>query len=126
MSTRPVAASAGAGRESAPPGGANARRSAATRSRLITATITVLQREGYAAATTVKVAREAGVSRGAMLHQFPTRADLLIAVAEHIVREQDSARRRELREVKRGLPRFNAITGVAWKTMREPESMALI
>lgn len=105
---------------------ANARRSAATRARLIAAAIAVLQRDGYAAATTVKVAQEAGVSRGAMLHQFPTRADLIIAVAEHIVREQDGARRRELRAVERGVPRFSQITRVAWKSMIEPASMALL
>lgn len=108
------------------PPNANARRSAATRGRLIAAAITVLQRDGYAAATTVRVAQEAGVSRGAMLHQFPTRADLIIGVAEHIVREQDRERRRELRAMERGETRFAEITRVAWKSMIEPASMALL
>ncbi len=110
----------------APPVGANARRSAATRARLVAAAIEILQRDGYAATTTVRVAQEAGVSRGAMLHQFPTRADLIIAVADHIVRTQDRARRRELRGVARGEARFTAITGVVWNTMQQPESMALL
>lgn len=108
------------------PVGANARRSAATRARLIAATVAVLQREGYAGASTVKVAQEAGVSRGAMLHQFPTRADLIIAVAEHIVREQDRERRQKLRGIERGEARFRAITEVVWETMQQPEAMALL
>jgi AcrR family transcriptional regulator len=108
------------------PEGINARRSAATRARLIAAAVAILQRDGYAAATTVKVAQEAGVSRGAMLHQFPTRADLIIAVAEHIVRTQDRERRQKLRQVERGEPRFKAITEVVWSTMQQPESMALL
>lgn len=96
------------------------------RARLIEAAIHTLEHGGYAAATTVRVAQRAGVSRGAMLHHFPTRADLIIAVAEHIVSEQDRQRRRTLRAVERGLPRFNAITEVVWETMLQPESIALV
>ena len=103
----------------------HAQRSASTRSKLIDATITCLFERGYAATTTVAVARVAGVSRGAMLHQFPTRVDLIISTAEHIVRDQDSRRRAVLRAVPRGVDRLNAITSVAWDTMNEPASLAL-
>ncbi len=104
----------------------HAQRSAATCARLIQATIDCLFRTGYGATTTVAVAKAAGVSRGAMLHQFPTRADLIIAVAEHIVREQDQRRRATLRAIPRGEERFRAITSVVWETMKEPGSMALL
>jgi len=51
----------------------NAQRSAETRRRLIKAAITCLHVNGYAATTTVAIADKAKVSRGAMLHQFPTK-----------------------------------------------------
>lgn len=104
----------------------HARRSAHTRAKLIDATIACLYRSGYAATTTIAVAKEARVSRGAMLHQFATRADLLIATAEHIVRTQDDYRRSKVLQQPRGEERFNAITEVVWETMQQPASLALI
>jgi AcrR family transcriptional regulator len=52
-----------------------------TRDRLVTHAIAVLGAEGVDAVTVRRVAREAGVSHGAPLRHFPTRADLLAAVA---------------------------------------------
>ena len=103
----------------------HAQRSANTQTKLIEATIACLCEHGYAATTTVAVARTAEVSRGAMLHQFPTRVDLIIATAEHIVRDQDDRRRALLRAVPRGVERLHAITRVAWDTMNEHGSLAL-
>lgn len=67
-----------------------AERTAATRGRLLDAALDVLADHGYAATTTVEVARRAGVSRGAQLHHFPTKAELLAAAVELLY-----ARRRE-------------------------------
>src|SRR3546814_18580829 len=63
--------------------GSNAERSASMRQRLLDAAIACLCRVGYAATTTNLVTEEAGVSRGAMPHHFPTRLDLVIAVGEY-------------------------------------------
>lgn len=104
----------------------HALRSAATRGKLIDATVECLHRLGFGATTTVAVTAQAGVSRGAMLHHFPTRADLILATAEHIVRDQDARRRATLRQLPRGQARFAAITDVVWETMKEPESVALL
>jgi AcrR family transcriptional regulator len=52
-----------------------------TRDRLVTHAIAVLEAEGVDAVTIRRVAREAGVSHGAPLRHFPTRADLLATVA---------------------------------------------
>lgn len=101
-------------------------RSAATRLRLIRATIDCLHELGFAATTTVAVAARAEASRGAMLHQFATRTELLLATAEYIVADQDRRRRETLRDVPRGAERFAAITDVVWATMKEPASIALL
>ncbi|WP_156363687.1 TetR/AcrR family transcriptional regulator [Sphingomonas sp. Leaf357] len=72
-----------------PPRRPQAERSADTRSKLIEAAIACLHRTGYSTTTVSTVAAEAGVSRGAMTHQFPAKTDLMIAVVEHVF-EQDS------------------------------------
>ena len=66
-----------------------AERSAETRIKLIEAAITCLNATGYSATTVSTVAEAAGVSRGAMTHQFPAKTDLMLAVVEHVF-EEDS------------------------------------
>ena len=59
-----------------------AQRSERTRERLIAAAIDALYRFGYPATSTTLVAGLAGVSRGAMLHQFAAKSQLMAAVME--------------------------------------------
>lgn len=63
--------------------GLQAQKSAATQARLIDATIRCIIRYGYARTTTPRVAEEAGLSRGAMLHHFENGGALMqAAIAE--------------------------------------------
>ncbi len=62
-------------------------RSAETRSKLIAATIGSINDLGYLRTTTAEVAMRAGVSRGALQHQFRTKGDLLCAVLDSICQE---------------------------------------
>jgi AcrR family transcriptional regulator len=59
-------------------------RSAATQARLLEATFDCLVELGYAKTSTPEVLRRAGLSRGAMLHHYPTRADLLAAAMDYV------------------------------------------
>lgn len=59
-------------------------RSRLTRERLLHSTVEVLARDGWAAATVAAVAENAGVSRGAAQHHFPTRESLITATLEQI------------------------------------------
>ena len=68
-----------------------AERSAATQEALIAAARRLWTERGYADVGTPEIAREAGVSRGAMYHQFADKADLFSAVAEAV--EQDVTQR---------------------------------
>lgn len=61
-------------------------RSEETRARLLNAAFKVMQRRGYSGFRTADVATEAGVSRGAMLHHFPTKQSLVLATIEHTFR----------------------------------------
>lgn len=58
-------------------------RSRQTRLRLLEAAVTCLVRDGWSGATMSVIAQEAGTSRGAMQHHFPTREDLVLAALEH-------------------------------------------
>lgn len=59
-------------------------RSSAMRERLLDATIDCLVELGHARTSTVEVTERAGVSRGAMLHHFPSRADLIAAAVDRL------------------------------------------
>lgn len=59
-------------------------RSAATRARLLDATVECLIEFGYAGTTTTVISERAGVSRGAQLHHYPTKAALVAATVEHL------------------------------------------
>lgn len=48
------------------------------------ATVDCLVELGWAGTTTTVVSRRAGVSRGAQLHHFPTKQDLVVAAVEHL------------------------------------------
>lgn len=62
-------------------------RSLATRERLVRATLDEMFEVGYHAATTLQIAERAQVSRGALLHHFPARADIILAAMEALLEE---------------------------------------
>jgi AcrR family transcriptional regulator len=66
-------------------------RSRAMRQRLLEAAIDCLVEVGFGGTSTTLVSQRAGVSRGAQLHHFPTKNDLVIAAVEHLslVRHQE-------------------------------------
>lgn len=101
-------------------------RTAETRSKVISAAISCLFNAGYSATTMVLVAETAQVSRGAMVYHFPGKVDLMLAVIEHVALVQDQAHRRMLRDYPRGAERLIGITEVTWRTVREPEAVALM
>ena len=63
-------------------------RSAAMQRRLLDATVSALYDKGYGGTTTLEVQQRAGVSRGALLHHYASRADLMVAAVEHLTRER--------------------------------------
>ena len=77
-----------------------AERSAATKARLLDATVECLADLGWAGTSTTEVVRRAGVSRGAQVHHYPTKDDLVLAAMDHVVER----RRVEYREAFDALP----------------------
>jgi AcrR family transcriptional regulator len=54
------------------------------RARLLEATVDCLVERGFSRTSTTLVSERAGVSRGAQLHHFPTKNDLVVAAVEHL------------------------------------------
>jgi AcrR family transcriptional regulator len=75
-------------------------RTRAMRQRLLEATLQCLVERGWSGTSTTLVSERAGVSRGAQLHHFPTKNDLVIAALELIA----TVRRDELAAAAAALP----------------------
>src|SRR5262249_27598217 len=60
-------------------------RSTTTGTQPLDAALASLADLGYARTTTTEVARRAGLSRGAQLHHYPTKEELVVAALEHLL-----------------------------------------
>lgn len=56
------------------------------RRRILDAAVEVMLEFGYSGSSTVRIQERAGVSRGRLLHHFPSRDALLIAASQHLAR----------------------------------------
>jgi len=96
LETAAVAANPGTSRQAEtspqkpakPPRRSQQERSDTTRAKLLEATVASLYENGYAATTTKVVVERAGLTRGAVLHHFPTKVDLIIETARYIIDAQ--------------------------------------
>lgn len=108
------------------PRGPNAQRRASTRAKILAAGVKCLAEFGYAATSTPLVARIAKVSRGSLLHQFPTKVDLILAVAEHAWLIQRDYVRAEVAKKTTGREQFIGGVRAVWKGLQLPEAIALM
>lgn len=96
----------------------------ATRARILGSAMACLMDLGVARTTTLEVQRRAGVSRGALLHHFPTHAQLLCAVVDAIVvRNEEAVLKRLRRKAKHSDPVEHAIHTLV-DSMSEPSFLA--
>lgn len=89
-------------------------KSAQTRARLIEATIRCLIKYGYSSTTTLKVAAEAGMSRGAMLHHFENGGALMQATIGELMERRLRAFRRA---VDNPAPDVHTLVRTYWKQL---------
>lgn len=90
-----------------------------TRRALLDATVACLTELGSAGTSTLEVQRRAGVSRGALLHHFPSKASLLVAAVQHLA----ELRGRELHGHAQALPeegRIEKALALLWESFSGP------
>jgi AcrR family transcriptional regulator len=95
-------------------------RSAAMRKRLLDATVECLVRHGYAGTTTTRVTELAGVTRGAQVHHFPTRADLVAAAVHHLAAKRTELAFQKLDSVRLAADPLDAALDLLWEINQGP------
>lgn len=84
-------------------------RTRAMRQRLMEATVELLVERGFGGTTTTLVSERAGVSRGAQLHHFPTKNDLVVAAVSHLTEVRGSELEAAVARLPEGAGRTEAV-----------------
>lgn len=99
-------------------------RTADSRQLILDATLACLFEQGYARTTTLTIQARAGVSRGRLLHHFPSRDGLLVAaclhLANHHLAEMETWIASSMDRVDRTADRLDRATDTLWSTFRQP------
>ncbi|MFI6045169.1 TetR/AcrR family transcriptional regulator [Nocardia sp. NPDC051321] len=101
-------------------------RSTEMRTRLLDATIDCLVEYGYAGTTTPRVAERAGVTRGAQVHHFGSKTDLVVAAISHLAQLRAETAMREMAKVERGDDPVAAALEFLWELHQGPLFIATV
>jgi AcrR family transcriptional regulator len=101
-------------------------RSTETRRRVLDAALVCLADLGYAGTTTTVVAERAGVSRGAQLHHFPTRASLVSGAVQHLFASLRDEYERTFAALPAGRKRVEAAIDLLWAVFQDPRLAAVL
>nr|WP_173157406.1 TetR/AcrR family transcriptional regulator [Phytohabitans suffuscus] len=101
-------------------------RSRATQARLLEATVECLVERGWSGTTTTVVATMAGVSRGAQLHHYPTKASLVMAAVEHLAERRAEEIRTEAAAIPPGPQRLDGVVDMLAAAFTGPLYMAAL
>lgn len=101
-------------------------RSATTRAALLAATFDSLVERGFSGTTTTEVTRRAGMSLGALLHHFPTKADMLTAAVGHVMQRRQDEFRKAITDFEPGVDRLDAAVDLLWSAFNGPTFQAWV
>ena len=87
---------------------------------LLDAAVDSLVEHGFAGTTTLEVQRRAGVSRGALLHHFPSKAELLVATIGHLAELRARDLKARAAELPDGPARIDAVLDLLWECFAGP------
>src|ERR1700743_1850459 len=96
------------------------------RARLLDATIECLVTYGYAGTTTPRVAERAGVTRGAQIHHFRSKEDLVVAAIEHLAQQRVQAAMREFGRVQASSDPVSTVLEFLWEAHQGPMFVATV
>lgn len=86
-----------------------------TRRALLDAAVESLIEVGFARTTTLEVQRRAGVSRGALLHHFPSKTELLVAAIDHLAYMRAIELKALAAQLPEGGARTDAVLDLLWQ-----------
>ena len=95
-----------------------------TRAALVEAAVECLIEDGYAGDDDDRGRRRAGVSRGAQLHHFPSKAELLTAAVGQLYERRMAEFRKALADVEPGADRLDAAVDLLWSMFEGPTFVA--
>ncbi len=95
-------------------------RSSETRTRLLDATVECLIERGYAGTTTSAVQERAGVSRGALMHHYSSKADLMVAAVRHLAHQRGENLRNQAARLPADRDRVSQAIDLLWETFTGP------
>jgi len=90
-------------------------RSADTQRRLMEATIDALHENGFARVTIVEIAERAGVSRGALMHHYATKEELVTVSVEKLLRDTTAEIRGWLDQTRSGAMTLDGFLDNLWR-----------
>jgi AcrR family transcriptional regulator len=96
------------------------------RQRLLDATIDCLVEYGYSGTTTTRVADRAGVTRGAQVHHFPTKADLVTSAIRHLGAKRTEVALAELDRLKDSADPVGDALDLMWQMHQGPVFSATV
>ena len=96
------------------------------RTRLLDATIECLVSYGYAGTTTPRVAELAGVTRGAQIHHFRSKEDLVVAAIEHLAQQRVQAAMREFGRMQASSDPVSTVLDFLWEAHQGPMFVATV
>lgn len=91
-----------------------------TRRALLDAAVESLVEAGFAKTTTLEVQKRAGVSRGALLHHFPTKAGLMAATIVHLAEMRGRELKVRASSLPTGAARIDAVFDLLWQSFTGP------
>jgi AcrR family transcriptional regulator len=95
-------------------------RSSETRERLLDATLECLLERGYAGTTTPVVCERTGLSRGALLHHFPTKQALVIEAVGRLVARMNQENLAQAARVVAAADPLERMFDVIWTNFQQP------
>jgi len=87
---------------------------------VLDATVEALMELGYAKTTTLEVQRRAGLSRGALLHHFPSRAELMADAVRYLAVLRGKEMRALAVRLNDGADRIDAGVDLLWESFTGP------
>ncbi|MBB4856429.1 AcrR family transcriptional regulator [Mycobacteroides chelonae] len=101
-------------------------RSAAMQARLLEATIECLVEFGYSGTTTSRIASRAGVTRGALIHHFQSKSELMAESVRHLAFKRTQAVLEELMAMDQSADPIQRYLDVLWRIHQGPLFVAVV